>query len=78
LHDVEGYEHREIAEMRGRSVGDSKSQLHKARMRLRGLLHDLQRSKSREARLAAVKVRSRSIGTLLTDNANQLEELISV
>jgi RNA polymerase sigma-70 factor, ECF subfamily len=78
LHDVEGYEHREIAEMRGRSVGDSKSQLHKARTRLRGLLHELQRSKSREVRLAAVKVRSGSIATLLTDNANQLEELISV
>jgi RNA polymerase sigma-70 factor (ECF subfamily) len=78
LHDVEGYEHREIAEMRGRSVGDSKSQVHKARTRLRGLLHELQRNKSREVRLAAVKVRSGSIATLLTDNANQLEELICV
>jgi RNA polymerase sigma-70 factor (ECF subfamily) len=35
LHDVEGYEHEEIAEMLGISVGTSKSQLHKARMRLR-------------------------------------------
>jgi len=38
LHDVEGYEHREIARMLGCSVGTSKSQLHKARMKLRGLL----------------------------------------
>ena len=38
LHDVEGYEHREIAGMVGCSVGNSKSQLHKARMRLRELL----------------------------------------
>ncbi|HMF57700.1 MAG TPA: RNA polymerase sigma factor [Pyrinomonadaceae bacterium] len=38
LHDVEGYEHSEIARMRGISVGTSKSQLHKARMRLRQLL----------------------------------------
>jgi len=38
LHDVEGYEHREIAEMRGNSIGNSKSQLHKARLRLRQLL----------------------------------------
>jgi RNA polymerase sigma-70 factor (ECF subfamily) len=38
LHDVEGYEHREIAGMIGCSVGNSKSQLHKARMRLRELL----------------------------------------
>lgn len=38
LHDVEGYEHKEIAGMIGCSVGNSKSQLHKARMRLRDLL----------------------------------------
>ena len=38
LHDVEGYEHNEIAEMMGCSIGNSKSQLHKARMRLRELL----------------------------------------
>jgi RNA polymerase sigma-70 factor (ECF subfamily) len=38
LHDVEGYEHEEIARMLGCSVGTSKSQLHKARMKLRGLL----------------------------------------
>jgi RNA polymerase sigma-70 factor (ECF subfamily) len=39
LHDVEGYEHEEIANMLGCSVGTSKSQLHKARMRLRELLN---------------------------------------
>jgi RNA polymerase sigma-70 factor (ECF subfamily) len=39
LHDVEGYEHNEIAEMLGCSTGNSKSQLHKARMKLRALLH---------------------------------------
>jgi RNA polymerase sigma-70 factor (ECF subfamily) len=38
LHDVEGYEHSEIAGMMGCSVGNSKSQLHKARMKLRELL----------------------------------------
>jgi RNA polymerase sigma-70 factor (ECF subfamily) len=35
LHDVEGYEHNEIAEIMRCSVGNSKSQLHKARMKLR-------------------------------------------
>ena len=35
LHDVEGYEHNEIAKMLGCSIGNSKSQLHKARMKLR-------------------------------------------
>ena len=38
LHDVEGYEHEEVASLLGVSVGTSKSQLHKARMRLRDLL----------------------------------------
>ena len=38
LHDVEGYEHRQIGLMLGCAIGTSKSQLHKARMRLRQLL----------------------------------------
>lgn len=38
LHEVAGYEHREIAKFLGCSVGNSKSQLHKARQRIRELL----------------------------------------
>ncbi len=38
LHDIEGYEHEEVARILGISVGTSKSQLHKARLKLRGLL----------------------------------------
>jgi RNA polymerase sigma-70 factor, ECF subfamily len=38
LHDVFGYEHHEIAEALGCSIGNSKSQLHKARVRLRHFL----------------------------------------
>lgn len=53
LHDVQGYEHNEIAEIMGCSIGNSKSQLHKARMRLRGLLHEAVREKAREERKAA-------------------------
>jgi RNA polymerase sigma-70 factor (ECF subfamily) len=41
LHDVQGFEHNEIAAMLGCSVGNSKSQLHKARKRLRELLHEV-------------------------------------
>jgi len=41
LHDVQGYEHKEIASLLGCSVGNSKSQLHKARKRLRELLHEV-------------------------------------
>jgi RNA polymerase sigma-70 factor (ECF subfamily) len=39
LYDVEGYGHDEIAELAGISVGTSKSQLHRARMLLRGHLN---------------------------------------
>ena len=35
LHDVEGYKHREIAEMLGITTGTSKRQLHRARMLMR-------------------------------------------
>lgn len=38
LHDVEGYEHNEIAQILNCSVGNSKSQLHKARLKLREIL----------------------------------------
>ncbi|HWT66999.1 MAG TPA: RNA polymerase sigma factor [Terracidiphilus sp.] len=38
LHDVEGYEHNEIAAMLDCSIGNSKSQLHKARLKLRDAL----------------------------------------
>lgn len=38
LHDVEGFEHEEVARIMGISVGTSKSQLHKARLKLRSLL----------------------------------------
>ncbi len=39
LHDVEGYEHEEIARLLDCAPGTSKSQLHKARKRLRELLN---------------------------------------
>ena len=38
LHDIEGFEHEEIARQLNCTIGTSKSQLHKARMRLRALL----------------------------------------
>src|ERR1700726_1160219 len=53
LHDVQGYEHNEIAQIMQCSIGNSKSQLHKARMRLRELLHEAMRDKAREERKAA-------------------------
>jgi RNA polymerase sigma-70 factor (ECF subfamily) len=53
LHDMQGYEHNEIADIMQCSIGNSKSQLHKARMRLRELLHETQRDEARSARQAA-------------------------
>ncbi len=38
LHDVEGFEHNEVARLMGVSEGTSKSQVHKARMKLRAML----------------------------------------
>src|SRR5712692_12017183 len=38
LHEVDGYEHREIARLLDCSVGNSKSQLHKAKLRIREVL----------------------------------------
>jgi RNA polymerase sigma-70 factor (ECF subfamily) len=53
LHDVQGYEHNEIAEIIGCSVGNSKSQLHKARTRLRELLQEELREQARQERQSA-------------------------
>jgi RNA polymerase sigma-70 factor, ECF subfamily len=45
LHDIEGYEHYEIADMLGIAEGTSKSQLHKARLKLRQLIRQQAASK---------------------------------
>jgi RNA polymerase sigma-70 factor (ECF subfamily) len=50
LHDVQGYEHKEIARILGCSVGNSKSQLFKARLRLREALQELVRNRARAKR----------------------------
>src|ERR1035441_6774503 len=48
LHDVEGFEHNEIASMLECSIGNSKSQLHKARMRLRDALRASSRTEAQQ------------------------------
>ena len=47
LHDIEGFEHNEIAQMTGCSIGSSKLQLVNARMKLRGLLKATRVKKTR-------------------------------
>jgi RNA polymerase sigma-70 factor (ECF subfamily) len=49
LHEVEGYQHHEIAQMLDCSVGNSKSQLHKAKMKMRDLLFPKRRVLRRAA-----------------------------
>jgi RNA polymerase sigma-70 factor, ECF subfamily len=53
LHDIQGFEHNEIAGLMDCSIGNSKSQLHKARMRLRELLQETLRDLARQERHAA-------------------------
>jgi RNA polymerase sigma-70 factor, ECF subfamily len=53
LHDVEGYDHSEIARMTGCSVGNSKSQLHKARLQLRKLLRKALGDSERQRRMSS-------------------------
>jgi RNA polymerase sigma-70 factor, ECF subfamily len=52
LHDIEGYEHQEIADLLNCSVGNTKSQLHKARLKLRTLLSENVRHGARQPRRA--------------------------
>ena len=48
LHDIEGYEHNEIATMLDCSIGNSKSQLHKARLKLRDALRTASRKEGQK------------------------------
>jgi RNA polymerase sigma-70 factor, ECF subfamily len=57
LHEVEGYEHQEIAEMLNCSVGNSKSQLHKARLRIRELLRPARTQPQEQKRRQEVGLR---------------------
>jgi RNA polymerase sigma-70 factor, ECF subfamily len=59
LHEVEGYEHQEIAELLGCSAGNSKSQLHKAKLRIRELLARPQDNHPEAPRLEPVPARCR-------------------
>jgi hypothetical protein len=69
LHDVEGYEHNEIAEMLGCSVGNSKSQLHKARMKLRHQLNVTRAENSR--RPSSQKMKPRREVTVATGQGSR-------
>jgi RNA polymerase sigma-70 factor, ECF subfamily len=55
LHEIQGYEHQEIARLLHCSVGNSKSQLHKAKLRMRDILYN---HTAREPRRLIVRSRN--------------------
>lgn len=55
LHEVEGYEHQEIAQLLDCSVGNSKSQLHKAKLRIRELLGYAREENAESSRAVGVR-----------------------
>ncbi len=59
LHEVEGYEHQEIAELLHCSVGNSKSQLHKAKLRIREVLLRAQQQTGAASAARATRQRTR-------------------
>ena len=59
LHDVHGYEHREIASILGWATGTSKSQLHKARLRVRESIHRYERGRVGSSQRGNAKVARR-------------------
>jgi RNA polymerase sigma-70 factor (ECF subfamily) len=61
LHDVEGLQHLEIANILGCSVGTSKSQLHKARMKMRRLLRQPTRPSQTAATSPGVKLKLKGL-----------------
>jgi RNA polymerase sigma-70 factor (ECF subfamily) len=61
LHEVEGYEHQEIAKLLDCSVGNSKSQLHKAKLRIREFLNE---PGMHDVRVEAQNVPSQNIANL--------------
>jgi RNA polymerase sigma-70 factor, ECF subfamily len=60
LHEVEGYEHHEIAEQLQYSIGNSKLQLHKAKMKMRALLFPQRNQANRADPRATVTPPARS------------------
>jgi RNA polymerase sigma-70 factor, ECF subfamily len=61
LHDIEGFEHNEIASMLGCSIGNSKSQLHKARFKLRDYLKHVKAERVRKFASRSCVIREREV-----------------
>jgi len=55
LHEVEGYQHHEIAQLLECSIGNSKSQLHKAKLKMRALLFPKTKIRRRSSKNAVAR-----------------------
>jgi RNA polymerase sigma-70 factor (ECF subfamily) len=62
LHDIQGYAHEEIAQILGCTIGNSKSQLHKARLRMRELLTSRIRRARRKRAAKAGRMSGAAVG----------------
>ncbi|MGA2337755.1 MAG: sigma-70 family RNA polymerase sigma factor [Terriglobales bacterium] len=58
LHEVEGYQHQEIAQLLCCSIGNSKSQLHKAKLKMRELLFSKRKSGRRREAVPRAQARA--------------------
>jgi RNA polymerase sigma-70 factor (ECF subfamily) len=72
LHEVEGYQHHEIASLLDCSIGNSKSQLHKAKLKMRDLLFPKRRILRRRSP-ALLVARDQTVNTMLNVNAGATE-----
>jgi RNA polymerase sigma-70 factor (ECF subfamily) len=72
LHEVEGYQHHEIASLLSCSIGNSKSQLHKAKLKMRDLLFPKRRILRRRAPAPPAN-RNQTINTMLNVSAGATE-----
>ncbi|HEY7615991.1 MAG TPA: sigma-70 family RNA polymerase sigma factor [Terriglobales bacterium] len=77
MHEVQGYEHQEIARLLHCSIGNSKSQLHKAKLRMRRLLSPDNRThqyaEARMARAAARELHAPAPAKARTDAFSEAE-----
>jgi RNA polymerase sigma-70 factor, ECF subfamily len=71
LHEVKGFQHHEIAQLLECSVGNSKSQLHKAKMKMRDALLP----KRRIPRISKAKVLVGAKGNALVTNCQRAERI---
>jgi RNA polymerase sigma-70 factor (ECF subfamily) len=69
LHEVKGYQHHEIAQLLQCSIGNSKSQLHKAKMKMRDILFP--------NRTVVNKVAARELPEEISEPSPLVSELVS-